>query len=212
MDDELTNKKDKNNKIFNEFKDLLSGEWKAPVDARLTEITPLSEMDQDKYEFIIQALNAFYQSSDPTHRRFGSVLNSIYTQGLSTFVLTKSFTDKLVKSDPHYTPNSCDTIGYKKMMNFALSNNILKVLRNPVRNDVGIPGKSGLYELVDKKCLGLLYMIVGESVCLARKEVFIKWYDTNNEQIEVQEELTPEIIEERRRAREIRDEIFGKRK
>ncbi len=181
--------------ILKEFQDLFSGELKAPVDPKLTEVTVLEAFDKEKYQLVIPMLKAAYGSDNPTHRRFGCILNAIYTQGTPVFVLTKDLADKLAKKDTNFEPSSCNTESYKKLMHFMLGKGLIKELRPPVRNDKGIPGKAGLYELIDKRFLAPLYLLVGEAACIARKESVIKWYDENDKYKEQPEEKPYELGE-----------------
>lgn len=178
----MSNKKNEiNESLLNGFRDIFEQDFKSPIDPRLVELTELKDiMGNEKYINIVPMLIAAYESTDPLTRRFGSILNAVVTQGITTFVITKALIDDLVKRDTHYQPNSCDTVSYKKLMRVLLGKGILRELRPPTRNLVGAPGNAGLYELVDKRFLVHIYPLIGEAVLNARRESFIKWYDENN--------------------------------
>ena len=188
-----------NTQLLEEYKSMLAGMTKI-IDPKLTEITLLSDMQGEDQELAYHILTASYQSNQTHQRRFGSILNSCYTQGVSVFVLTKKIADDLCSIDPHYKPDSCNTPGYKELKRFFLSNNLIEELRKPERNQLGVAGKAGLYKLINKKFLLPLKLIHGDAALKAREEELVKWYDENNENMSVEE--TPEILEERRRMRE----------
>ena len=168
------------------------------TDCRLIDITPLDDFSRD-----IQAiLMPFYKSRDPKARRFGTILNSIYTHANNVFVLTKRLAADLVEKDPHYPQKSCDTSSYKYMISYALQNLYLDVLRNPVQNNKNVSGKAGLYELSDPDFLAPLIEMIGISTVKANKDQTLKWYDENNTP-EMQENPSPELIAERKRIREV---------
>jgi len=193
------NDKKINKKLFDKISIKISEDLKnSSDDPRLVDITPLSEFNED-----IQAiLLALYRNPNPRAKRFGSVLNSIYTHANNVFVLTHRLAIDLIEKDPHYAQKSCDGTSYKNMLSFALQNLYLNVLRKPIRNDKGVTGKAGLYELSDEDFLAPLIEMIGATTCKANKDQKLKWYDENNTP-ELQENPSPEIIAERKRVREV---------
>jgi hypothetical protein len=196
-----------NKKLYDKMSAKISEDLKNSLDdPRLVDLTPIGEFPPD----IQSILFALYNNPDPRAKRFGSVLNSIFTHANGVFVLTQRLCAGLVEKDVHYTQKSTDSISYKKMLGFALQNCYLNVLRSPVQNSKGVMGKAGLYELADEDFLAPLIEMIGITNLKANKDQKLKWYDENNTP-EVQENPSPEIIAERTRLRKLASELRKQR-
>lgn len=173
-----------------------------PSIAKLTEISELSSLPLEVKDMLLP----FYNSDDSTHKRMASVLNSIFTQHNNVFLLTNSILNDLVKNDPNHDLKSCDGKACSDIkIRFIEKGKVFKVLRKPVERAPGVKGRGGLYELSHPMFANLLIKIMGEDLCEAKKDNFIKWYD--EELAKESKELvrppkTEEELKMERRARE----------
>ncbi len=204
MSDPLINKK-LFDKIANKIR---QGLEKREENPRLVEVSKLEDF---KDEDIRTILTAFYQSGDPIYERIGVILNAVFTHGHNVFIISKAYLNDLMAKDPNIKANTCDTDMYKKVMKAMYEDKIMACLRKAVQQTHGVPGKNGLYELIDRDYLGALSKTLGENTLLAKREQFIQWFDTHNPEQEEPYILTDEDRAKLRKAKEKADEIYNRK-
>lgn len=190
----------KNSIIYNKFVDFIKNNYGNKHFIKLTQTNPLDSFEPNIFNIVAP----FYDYPDPIINRVGSVLNAIYTQQNSVFLITRDLVNDLVKNDKNHSIESCNTQIYKNMMAFLFNSNIINVLRKPIRISPGIRGRAGLYELIHPEYLNPLIQIMGVDHCHAKKDSCIKWYDAeySEETAKPREPKTEFELEMERRARE----------
>lgn len=178
LDDKINRKM--YDKIANKIKQNLE---KGEDDPRLLELSSLEDFNDGE---ILAILKAFYDSDNMVYRRIGTILNAIFTHGHNVFVITQKYMNDLLEKDSLITANSCDGKTYKKILKAMFDLKIIICLRNPVKNNLGISGKAGLYEIVDEDILSAMAKSIGANNLLAKRNKFIEWFDKNNPDYEYQ--------------------------
>ena len=166
---------DNDDLITKEYDLLLAGKWSGHSDPRLIYTTDLSEFKMPKYRAAKAVLTSFYNSPDPTHKRAASVLNSVFTQGVSIFLMTKKILEALIRGDSNIALKSLDGTSYKLLKKFFLEKGILEEVIKPSAYDSKGPKRAGSYKLVDEKLLDYLDQLVGSTIRLAREKAYMKW-------------------------------------
>jgi len=198
MDDKINKKM--YDKIANKIKKQLENGEDDPL---LLEISSLEDFNDGE---ILGILKAYYDSDNMVYRRIATILNSIVTHGHNVVVVTQKITDDLLEKDPLITANSCDGKTYKKILKAMFDLKIIACLRKPVRNDLGVSGKAGLYEIIDEDILSAMSRSIGANNLLAKRNKFIEWFDKNNPDYEY--ELTEKDRLENQKDQEAADAIF----
>jgi hypothetical protein len=167
---------------------------KGTEDPRLTDISPIADFNIN----IQYLLKKLYGHHSPRVKRFGSVVNSFFTHGTDTFIITQELVAQLVAKDNHYPQKSCDPVMFGKVKGYFLENGFLAEIRAPIRNNKGIRGKCGLYRIIHPDFLQPLIDRVGAAAIAANRQSVIEWFDKHNPPEQPKEEVSPEIQEERK--------------
>lgn len=179
---------------------------RAEDDPRLLELSSIEDFNDGD---IVAILKAFYDSDNMVYRRIGTILNAIFTHGHNVFVITQKYMNDLLEKDVLITANSCDGKTYKKVLKAMYDLKLMVCLRTPVKNDLGVSGKAGLYEIVDEDILSAMAKSIGENNLLAKRNKFIEWFDKNNPDYEYK--LTEQDRLENEKDKEAADAIFGRK-
>lgn len=192
---------------YEKVEELISEDLKRSVrDSRLVDVSDI----RDLCEEMQQALAPLYKSRDGRVKRFATMLNAAYTQQSNVFIITQDYLEALMEKDPQQTLKSCDWTSYKTMLKFIFTNGYITELRKAVKRSKGVSGQAGLYELSHKLFLAPLVNQIGADICKANKAATLKWFDKvieeNIETLEVDEEISPEMLELYNKTKEIVDE------
>ena len=191
---------DNDDSIYKQFSKFIANNLSEPHMAKLTKVSKIED-----FPFYVQSvLRPFYESEDSTHKRIGSLLNSMFTQQNNVFLLVNAMLNDIVKNDPNHNLESCDREACDEVKLRVISkSNILTVLRKPMARSPGVRGRGGLYEVTHPMFTDILDKLMGAELRKIKKEEFLIWYDTTNPPAEDEVAAEPKTEEELRIERQV---------
>jgi hypothetical protein len=175
-----------------EYENLLAGDWNSHNDPRLLYPTALDKMPMPEYKKVKIILDVLYKSHNSAHRRAASILNALFSQKTSIFIMTKKHFFDLATKDPNQDLKSGDSAAYKALVSFLLSKGILETIKEPSRFGENGPRRAGVYRLIDKKLVHQLDILVGETYRKNHEALFVKWQEETD--YDGSGDLTPEQL------------------
>lgn len=114
----------------------------------------------------------------PERLAIASIVNAIFTQRTSAFMITKRDLDKLMMFDKNHDLNYLQSRTYKVIMD-SLSGKFWEVREKPVGR------KGGLYILKDEKIINVLKLVmIDESFDEIQTKRIKKYYELQNEKVQ----------------------------
>lgn len=191
----------RNDSLYNKFSKMLKTAEDAAFykEAKLVEIQTIDLFE----EVEANLLASLYDDEDSDVVRFGSVMNSAYTQGNTVFQITVGSVNNLSVLDPHHDLKKCDGTYYRKMVAKAITKGWIKQLRPAVTGKKGAR-KGAIYEIVHPDFLDPLLRRKGMAQHLAEKDYILSWYEGGAKPVNLTEEQEAYAAEMQRRAAEKR--------
>jgi len=129
-------------------------------DHRLQITSPLDQLPSD----LRQLLSLCYQAktNKPRNSYFAAILNGIYTENLSSFLMSQNLLQELIKNDPNIERNTVDSKSYREFMAFMLNKGYVRLLSKPERIAKGSKPIAGKWEWTHEPTLAILKPYLGE--------------------------------------------------
>lgn len=189
----MSNNNDESEELRRHYETLLSNGWRTLSDPKLIYTTELKKMEMPKFKSVVAILETFYRSRDHNHIRAASLLNAMFSQGTSIWIMNRSDINELLKNDSDQKFNSCDDKAYKQLLRFLFEKGIIEQLRAPSPFGTVGPRLTGVYRLIDPGLLAQLDKLVGANFRQQHEKDFMAWQmETGIEYKDVPQELTPE--------------------
>lgn len=141
------------------IKDFDPDSWvlhKIMVDTTIT-LYRTSKIKDFELEQVRDILEKLTLKTDPLQLALASMINAIFTQRASVFMITKRSLSKLMYHDQNHDGTLCHDRVYTVMMNNLKNSGVIEVLEKPAGR------KGGLYRLTDSDLVELLKLTMIDS-------------------------------------------------
>lgn len=194
---------DKKSKIYEDHSKFLDENFTKEEMTKLNRVQPLESFNEE----IREILKACYDHPDSRIKRLGSILNAIYTQYNTVFMLSVRILRELTPLDiANHGLKSCEGADYNWIIHQCLSLGIFERIRDQVGK------KASLFRLVHPRYLDPLYRFVGKEICEAKADKNIEFWDnTNTEGASIKKDDKP-LTEAEKRIKERADDILRRSK
>jgi len=143
-------------------------------------------------------LKVLYKEKDANKRMMTSILNSIFTHRMQTFMMTKRSLAQLLKNDPNQHYNGVSGTSWGSVRNAMQDLGQFQELRKPTN------GKAGVYKLIYQPAIDVLYQLHDlhvESNKSANwfphmENKLIEYWDANEKEPENKRKYTMEAFEQ----------------
>jgi hypothetical protein len=120
------------------------------------------------------AFEVMYENPDTTFKRLVSIFNSIFTQRMQTFMLSRNSAIKLIKEDPNHelslSPNE-----YNHFLKIITQGGYFQVLKTHTKK------KAGVYKLVHPELVKELRNLAAKEYFEAQEQAVLAYYDKDLE-------------------------------
>lgn len=138
----------------NEAIEKILGELNEKFDHRLQITTPLDQLPGDLRALLLRCYEA--RTNKPRNYYFAAIINGIYTENLTAFLMSQNLLQELVKNDPNIARNTVDSKSYREFMAFMLNKGYVRLLSQPERIAKGSKPIAGKWEWIHEPTLNLL--------------------------------------------------------